>query len=124
VRGVYADSDVYLNGACHWLGQADGNNDNFNMAMVSFHLGNEVCFVTPLPFLEGMEYGFEDVKPQVLDGSVAVIINHKKTMSFQISVLGELGKESWVTLFDIGPLCRILHSIIVWKTNNILVKKR
>jgi hypothetical protein len=48
VRGVYANSDVYLNGACH--------------------------------------------------GLVAVIINHKKTMSFQISVLGELGKGSWVTL--------------------------
>ncbi len=79
MRVVYANSDVYLNGACHWLGKAYSNDDNFNMAMVSFHLGNELCFVTPLRFLEGMEYGFEDVKLEVLDGSVAIIINHKFT---------------------------------------------
>ncbi|KEH27847.1 F-box protein interaction domain protein [Medicago truncatula] len=123
--GVYANRDVYLNGVCHWLGQVEGNDEKFNMVMVSFHLGNEVCFVTPLPFLEDMEYGFEDVKLQVFNGSVAVIFNHIETKSFHISILGEkIGvKESWVRLFDIGPFSCIMDPIIVWKKGNILVRK-
>jgi molecular chaperone HtpG len=113
--------NVSLNGICHWLGEA---NDNYDIVVVSFHLGNEVCFVTPLPSLEEMDYDSDNVKLQVLNGSVVVIVNHIETKSFHISILGEIGvKESWVRLFDIGPLSCIMRPIIVWNKGNIIVRK-
>jgi len=115
------DDNVCLNGICHWLGE---ENDDYDMVLVSFHLANEVCFVTPLPFLEGKDYDFDDVNLQVLNGSVAVIFNHIETKSFHISILGEIGvEESWVRLFDIGPLSCIMRPIIVWKKGSIIVRK-
>lgn len=108
-RLLAADSDAYLNGICHWCAEA-----NSNVNLVSFDLSNEVYFVTPLP-LEGMydDFGYS---VQVLNGSVAVILNHVKAMSFHVSILGVLGvKESWVRLFNVGPLACIQHPIGAWK---------
>jgi molecular chaperone HtpG len=99
---IYARSDVYSNGVCHWLEIAD-DNDNFDIVVVSFHLSNEMCIVTPFPSLEDMNFTFNNVYLDVLNGSVALMINHDR--SLHISVLGELGvKESWVRLVDTGPL--------------------
>ncbi|XP_024640686.1 putative F-box protein At3g17620 [Medicago truncatula] len=113
--------NVCLNGICHWLGEA---NDNYDIVVVSFQLGNEVCFVTPLSFLEDMEYDIDDVNLQVLNEPVAVIVNHIETKSFHISILGEIGVgESWFRLFDIGPLSCIMRPIIVWNKGNIVVGK-
>ena len=113
--------NVCLNGICHWLGE---ENDNYDIVVVSFHLGNEVCFVTALPFLEDMHYDSDNVNLQVLNGSIAVIVNHIETKSFYISILGEIGvEESWVRLFDIGPLSCLIRPIIVWNKGSIIVRK-
>jgi len=92
-----------------------------NVELVSFELSNEVYFITPLP-LESMFDGFH-VYLQGLNGFVAVIVNHLKTLSFHISILGELGvKESWVRLFNVGPLSCIQRPVGAWKKGNIFFK--
>lgn len=112
-----ANSVVYLNGVCHWSEKTD---DYVNL--VSYDLDNEVFFITPLP-LEGVLDG-SVVNLQVLNGSLAAIFNHKKTMSFHISILGELGvKESWLKLFNVGPLPSIQLPIGAWKKGNIFLRK-
>jgi F-box interacting protein len=92
---------VYMNGVCHWLGETIDETcvTIDEKCVVSFNLSNEVFIITPLP------PDCFDVNLVVLNGSFTLISNYKKTESFHISILGEFGvKESWVRLFDIGPL--------------------
>jgi len=111
------NSVVYLNGVCHWSEKTD---DCVNL--VSYDLDNEVFFITPLPLEDVLDGSV--VNLQVLNGSLAAILNHKKTTSFQISILGELGvKESWLKLFNVGPLPSIQLPIGVWKKGNIFLRK-
>jgi len=111
------DTDVYLNGMCHWWG---GTTDE--AYMVSFNWCNEDYFITPSP-LEDVP-GCFDVSLVVLNGFVAIISNYKETNSFQISIIGELGvKESWIRLFDVEPLSCIDSPIGAWKKGNIFFRK-
>ncbi|XP_024632833.1 F-box protein At2g16450 [Medicago truncatula] len=63
----------------------------------------------------------------VLNEHVAMISNYAKTTSSlytSISILGEPGvKESWIKLFDIGPLSCMEHPIGVGKKGNIFIRK-
>ncbi|XP_004509871.1 F-box/kelch-repeat protein At3g06240-like [Cicer arietinum] len=111
------DTEVYLNGVCHWLGKTIDKTH-----VVSFDLCNEVFFFTPSP-LEDVHDDF-DVHLVGLNGNVAMISNYKNTSSFHISILGELGvKESWIRLFDVGPLSSIDHPIGTGKKGNIFFRK-
>lgn len=104
---------IYLNEVCHWSEKTD---DYVNL--VSYDLENEVF----LP-LEGVLDG-SVVNLQVLNGYLAMILNHKKTMSFDILILGELGvKESWLKLFNVGPMPSIQLPNGAWKKGNIFFRK-
>ncbi|MCH80676.1 F-box protein [Trifolium medium] len=106
--------DVYMNGMCHWLGETIDE----TCVVVSFNLSNDVFFITPLP------PDCFDVNLGVLYGSFTMISNYKKTGSFHVSILGEFGvKESWVKIFDIGPLSCIEHPIGSGKDNVFFRKK-
>jgi hypothetical protein len=106
-------SDVYMNGVCHWL--REGDDENY---LVSFNLSNEVFFKTP--FDNHVDFCFDLV---VLNGSVAIISNNKWTAhaSLSISILGEIDvKESWVKVFEVGPLAYIdSRPIAAGKKGNI-----
>jgi molecular chaperone HtpG len=118
IRGIWnniACSDVYLNGVCHWWGQ-----ENEESYLVSYNLCNEVCISTPSP----IKYVF-DVDLMVFKGYVAMISNCKKTISFQISVLFELGvKESWIRVLDVEPLSGIERPIGAAMNGNIFFRKK
>ncbi|KAK2408393.1 F-box/kelch-repeat protein [Trifolium repens] len=102
-RYTDTDTDVYLNGVCHWWGKR--NNEIY---LVSFNVSDEVYFTTSPPF-ENVRDDFDD-NLTVLNGYVAMISSYKNTMSFHIWILGEFGvKESWIRLFDIGPLSCISY---------------
>ncbi|PNX79097.1 F-box protein [Trifolium pratense] len=108
--------EVYLDGICHWL----GTKDEETYHVVSFNLSNEVFFTTPID--EYVPYCF---KLAVLNGSLAMITMNDKTMSFSISILGEIGvKESRTTIFNVGPLSfSIKHIIAAGKKGNIYFSK-
>ncbi|MCH80732.1 F-box protein [Trifolium medium] len=124
IRYVSAYGNVYMNGMCHWL----GDDKIEGKCVVSFNLSKEMFFITPLPFMCSC---FDDDNMHVLNnlfvlnGHFTMITYHKKTTtkSFHISILGEFGvKESWVRLFDIGPLSCIEQPIGAGK-NNVFFKK-
>ncbi|XP_045792119.1 F-box protein At1g53790-like [Trifolium pratense] len=108
--------EVYLDGICHWL----GTKDEETYHVVSFNLSNEVFFTIPID--EYVPYCF---KLAVLNGSLAMITMNDKTMSFSISILGEIGvKESRTTIFNVGPLSfSIKHIIAAGKKGNIYFSK-
>jgi F-box interacting protein len=117
-RFLSANDKVYFNGMCHWLGETFDET-----YVVSFNLGNDRFFLTPLPF-EYTPFCFY-VSLMVLNGFVTMISNHKETKSFHISILGEFGvKESWVRLFNIGPLSCIERPIGAGKNGNIFFKHK
>jgi molecular chaperone HtpG len=114
-RDLRTNTEVYLNGACHWMFRASGVT-----YVVSFYLCNEVVFITPLPL--------EDVHNDhlvVLNGCIAIIYNYKENISFQISMLGEVGvKESWIRLFNIAPFSYIDYPIGTGKKGNIFFRNK
>jgi len=114
-RNWIYNSDLYLNGMCHWWGK--------NNNLVSFNLCNEEYFITPSPFED--VHDTLDIHLTVLNGHVAMISYSKKAISFQISILGEFGiKESWIRLFYFKCLSCIKQPIGVGKTGNILFTKK
>jgi F-box interacting protein len=116
-RYTDTDTDVYLNGVCHWWGKR--NNEIY---LVSFNVSNEVYFTTSPPF-ENVRDEFDD-NLTVLNGNVAMISCYKNTMSFHIWILGEFGvKESWIRLFDIGPLSCIDYPIGAGTKGNIFFQE-
>ncbi|GAU18407.1 hypothetical protein TSUD_202960 [Trifolium subterraneum] len=110
-------TDVYLNGVCYWWGET-----NNKTCLVSFNLCNEVWLTTPSP-LADMPGGF-NVHLTVLNGYIALISNWKKTASYQISILGEVGvKESWIRLFDVEHVSCMERPIGVGMKGNIYFRK-
>jgi len=90
--------------------------------VVSFDLSNEIFFIIPLP-LENVCNGFA-VNLAMLNVYVAIISNYKETMTFQISILGEIGvKESWIKLIKVKPFSWIGHPIGIGKNGIIFFKK-
>ncbi|AES66346.1 F-box protein interaction domain protein [Medicago truncatula] len=113
--------DAYLNGVCHWWGETE-----CETYVVSFNLSNEVPVTTLLPSdLHDLKWVYRYLA--VLNEHVAMISNYAKTTSSlytSISILGEPGvKESWIKLFDIGPLSCMEHPIGVGKKGNIFIRK-
>jgi molecular chaperone HtpG len=97
-------TQVYMNGLCHWLCQWNSSVGKY--CVVSFYLSNEMFFITPIPSDEDVCFEFGAwINLVVLNRSIAFISYHKKTTTFYISILGELGvEESWTKLFIVGPL--------------------
>jgi hypothetical protein len=61
----------------------------------------------------------------VLNGCIAIIYNYKENISFQISILGEVGvKESWIRLFNIAPFSYIDYPIGTGKKGNIFFRNK
>ncbi|GAU32839.1 hypothetical protein TSUD_209070 [Trifolium subterraneum] len=109
--------EVYLDGMCHWLGTTDGETYH----VVSFNFSNEVFFATPID--EVVPSCFKLV---VINGSLAMITMNDNTMSFNISILGEIGvKESRTTLFNVGPLSSSIKDFIAaGKKGNIFFQEK
>jgi hypothetical protein len=112
-----AYTNFYINGVCHWLGE--GHDESY---LVSFNLSNEVFFKTP--FEQNVDFCYELV---VLYGSVAIISNKTWTAhaSLSISILGEIGvKESWIKVFEVGPLTKIDSLFAAGKKGNIFFRTK
>jgi hypothetical protein len=113
-----------MDGVCHWLCTKDYH---VGPCLVSFHLSNEVFFVTPIP---SNIYDCSGVKLKwvnlvVLNGYVALISYHEKMTTFHVSILGEFGmKESWTELFTFGPLPCVEHPIRVGVKGEIFFKRK
>ncbi|KAL5062195.1 hypothetical protein RYX36_023932 [Vicia faba] len=115
-------SEVYLNGVCHWLG------GTYDKCVVSFNLTNEILCTTSfsLDMCKRYDFLWWERHILVLNESIALISNHlKKIEYFQIFILGEFGvKESWIKLFNIGPLQYIFRPIGVGYKGDIIFAKR
>jgi len=117
-------SMVYLNGVCHWWGNAYRQpSETF---VVSFNLATEVPVTTLFPFDSHNLKRF-DRHLTMLNGFVAMIVTYAKTTHFfhiSISILGEPGvDESWTKLFDVGPMSGIDHPIGARKKGDIFLRK-
>ncbi|XP_058774232.1 F-box protein CPR1-like [Vicia villosa] len=106
VGNAFHGDELYTDGACHWLVKGKLHD---TIALMSFDLSHEVFFTTPIDERSELDYG----QLAVLNGSIALIINHDNNNIFHISILGELGvKESWIKLFIFGPVPSIDWSLI------------
>ncbi|CAK8532267.1 unnamed protein product [Lathyrus sativus] len=102
---VTLGATVHTSGVCHWW---DKNED----CLVSFDLGCEVFYKTPLPLHVDGNFYYEpkDKRFMALNGSISFITTYaandgSTTSTFHISILGEYGvKESWTKLFIIESL--------------------
>jgi hypothetical protein len=97
---------------------------NIEECLLSFDFSKEVIFTTsvPLNMDGGFDVGCMERHLVSLNGSIALISNYKKKVTFCISVLGKLGvRESWINLFIVGPLPSIEFPNGVGKKNNIQV---
>ncbi|PNY16317.1 F-box protein [Trifolium pratense] len=105
----YGDTQVYMDGMCHWLCENE-------QCLVSFYFSNEEFFITPIP--SDVDDWFNLA---VLNESIALISYHTKTTTLHISILGEFGmKESWTKLFTVGPLPCVESPIIVGTKGEIV----
>jgi len=121
---VGAPKQVYMNGACHWLGKSE--TDMHNVYLVSFDLGNEEFFLTPIPSTvkNNINFVWVDTHLTVLNESIALISSQVQTTTFHISILGEIGvKESWIKLFIVGPLPFVGRPIGVGMNGEIFIAK-
>ncbi|XP_058744681.1 F-box protein CPR1-like [Vicia villosa] len=113
------DARLYMDGVCHWLCQY---HSPLAPCLVSFDLSSEQFFVTSIPddcFVVGASY----VYLAVLNGCITSFRVRENT--FQISILGELGrKESWITLFVVGPLSCVLRPIGVGTKGEIFFRTK
>ncbi|XP_058722628.1 F-box/kelch-repeat protein At3g06240-like [Vicia villosa] len=112
------DARLYMDGVCHWLCQY---HSPLAPCLVSFDVSSEEFFVTSIPddcFVVGASY----VYLAMLNGYIA---SFRETRGiFHISILGELGrKESWITLFVVGPLS-VLSSIGVGTKGEIFFRTK
>ena len=109
-------TNVYFNGMCHWFGDWDGE----TFSVVSFNLSNEVFFTTPVDW-----HARSFPSLMVLNGYIALLTDCVDTMSFSISVLGEIGvKESWTKLFEFGRMSCIERSLDVGMKGKIFLSQK
>jgi len=111
---------VHLDGVCHWWGETD-----CETYVVSFNLSTEVPLTTLLP-LDFYDLQRVDRDLAVLNGHVIMISHYVRTTSFHISIsiLGEPGvNESWIKLFDVGPLYGIKKFIGAGEKSDIFLRK-
>jgi molecular chaperone HtpG len=118
IRNNYWHYDqLYTDGLSHWLSQSETN----NVALTSFDWSNEVFFKTSLP--SDTDSVWKHLV--LLNGSIALILNHTDTATFHISILGALGvMESWTKVFIVGPLPCLDYRIGVGKKGDILFRKK
>ncbi|XP_058734181.1 putative F-box protein At3g16210 [Vicia villosa] len=115
--GVHA----YMDNVCHWLGKSRTHGSTCEMHnevyLVSFNLSTEMFVTTSLPSnMDGIDYNYLGV----LNGSITLISNNAETTTFQISILGEVGRnESWIKLFIFQSLSCIDRPIGVSKNGDI-----
>ncbi|AES66326.1 putative F-box domain-containing protein [Medicago truncatula] len=113
---------VHLDGVCHWWSKED-----CETYVVSFNLSTEVPVTTLLPSeLHDLDQQHVNRDLAVLNGHVIMISRYVKTTSFHISIsmLGEPGvNESWIKLFDVGPLSDIKGFIGAGRKADIFLKK-
>jgi hypothetical protein len=98
------DEQVYMDGLSHWVTRSGIHEEPY---LLSFNWSNEIFLTTPIPSdtQESVNSIIRRRYLLLLNGSIALIFNHKETATFQISILGEVGvKESWTKMFIIGPL--------------------
>jgi len=98
-------TQVYLDRVCHWLCKNDEKHSPAGPCLVLVYLSNEVFLITPISSDEDdcFNVGAKWINLAFLNGSITLISFHKKTTTFHISFLGELGiKESWTNLFNVG----------------------
>jgi hypothetical protein len=89
--------------------------------LTSFDWSNEVFFKTSLPSDTNSVWKHL----VLLNGSIALILNHTDTATFHISVLGELGvMESWTKIFIVGPLPCLDYPIGAGKKGDLFFSKR
>lgn len=89
---------------CHWLSEKNEEENPDGPCLVSFHLSNEVFFITPKPSDLDDCFDFEAlwINLAVINDFIALISYHEQTTTIHISILGGLGiKESWTqTLYS------------------------
>nr|XP_012575675.1 F-box/kelch-repeat protein At3g06240-like [Cicer arietinum] len=123
-----ASQRLHVNGMCHWWhfkGVLDGRD------LASFDLVTEKIITTPIPVgtLQGVDDDFKaddiPISLMVLNGSIALISWFLDNTTFNISILGEIGKkESWTKLFTIGPLSDIRLPIGAGKKGDLFFQKK
>ena len=132
---IYDDEYVYMDGVSHWwwwdIKETNtwcwNRTYTYNICLSSFDFSSESFITTPIPSYVNDSAKDDLVKRHlmVLNGSIAFMLNHTKTSTFQISILGELGvKESWTKLFIVGPLHCLEYPIGAGKKGNILIRKK
>jgi hypothetical protein len=96
--------------------------------LLSFDWSNEVFITTPIPsdMNDDMnDYRLVWSRLLLLNGSIALILKHKETATFHISILGELGvKESWTKIFIVGPLPSLEQLVGMGKKGDMFFKKK
>ena len=116
-------SGIYFNGACHWWGIKEHNQQTeVETLLVSFDMSNEMFHTTPIDRHNCYEFIYRQLV--VFNGFIALISNLERNNCFDISILGEVGvKESWVKLFTIGPIPCVEQPIGVRNKGNLLFRK-
>jgi molecular chaperone HtpG len=118
--------NVYMDGVSHWW-----DKNKTHTYLVSFDFCNESFTTTPMPSYiddDSFEVNRDSMILRdlvILNGSIAFILNYKKTSTIHISVLGKLGvKESWTKLFIVGPSSSLNYPIVAAKKGKILFRSR
>jgi molecular chaperone HtpG len=116
---------LYMDGLSHWMCKSETHNENY---LLSFDWSNEVFITTPIPsdMNDDMnDYRLVWSRLLLLNGSIALILKHKETATFHISILGELGvKESWTKIFIVGPLPSLEQLVGMGKKGDMFFKKK
>jgi molecular chaperone HtpG len=113
-----------MDGVCHWL--ALGTRYDDEEYLVSFNMSNEMFVTThiPLDMDDSFNIRFARKHLVVLNGYIAMVSNYSQMTTFNISILGEIGKkDSWTKLFVVGPMPCVEHPIGTWKNGNIFFRK-
>ncbi|MCH83092.1 F-box protein [Trifolium medium] len=118
---LFSDNkDVYMDGVSHWWHKSETHT-----YLVSFDFSDESFTTTPIPFYIDDSFPVLRKDLLILNGSIAFIINYKKTSTIHILILGELGvKESWTKLLVVGPSPCLNYPIVVAKKGKILFRNR
>ncbi|XP_045827790.1 F-box/kelch-repeat protein At3g06240-like [Trifolium pratense] len=92
---------VYMDGVTHECWGKRGRQSFLG----SFDFSRESFVRTPLPSYVDDCFDIAWKHLVILNGSIAFILNYKKTSTFDILILGEVGvKKSWTKLFTVGAL--------------------
>ena len=106
-----------MDGLSHWLSRSETR----IAALTSFDWSNEVFIKTSLPS------DTDSILKHLvlLNGSIALILNHTDTATFHILILGELGvMESWTKIFIVGPLPCLDYPIGAGKKGDLFFRKK